>query len=78
MKQAVLLLIQLYQRVNMFDNPISHTFLGPGTVCRFTPRCSDYTIEAIEKYGILKGGRLALTRIARCQPLAKGGFDPVK
>ena len=45
--------------------------------CRFTPTCSQYALEAVEKYGALKGGCLALRRILRCNPLCKGGYDPV-
>ena len=45
--------------------------------CKFYPTCSKYSIEAIEKYGALKGGFLALRRIIRCNPFSKGGYDPV-
>ena len=45
--------------------------------CRFIPTCSQYALEAIEKYGAIKGGFLALRRILRCNPLCKGGYDPV-
>lgn len=45
--------------------------------CRFIPTCSQYAMEAIEKYGAFKGGYLALRRILRCNPLCKGGYDPV-
>lgn len=45
--------------------------------CRFTPTCSEYAIEAIEKYGSIKGSYLAIKRILRCHPFSKGGYDPV-
>lgn len=45
--------------------------------CIYTPTCSEYAIEAIEKHGPLKGSALAIWRIIRCNPFAKGGYDPV-
>ena len=61
-------LIWLYQRT------LSHMML---TQCRFTPSCSQYTYEAVERYGWFKGSRMGAARIARCHPFAKGGYDPV-
>ncbi len=45
--------------------------------CRFQPTCSEYGYEAIAKYGIIRGGRLAVWRILRCNPFGRGGYDPV-
>jgi len=49
-----------------------------GNNCRFTPTCSEYAMEAIERYGAIKGIWLAVKRILRCNPFCKGGYDPVK
>lgn len=68
MKTIALLLIRLYQKT------ISRV-LPPS--CRFTPSCSVYGYQAIEKYGFLKGGWMAAKRIARCHPFNPGGYDPV-
>jgi putative membrane protein insertion efficiency factor len=68
LKKAALALIHLYQR---YISPA----LGPH--CRYSPTCSQYACEAIEKYGFFKGGWLALRRIARCHPFHPGGYDPV-
>lgn len=68
MKRPFLLLIRGYKR---FVSPM----LPPS--CRFYPTCSDYAYEAIEKHGLLKGGRLAIWRVLRCNPFCKGGIDPV-
>lgn len=67
-KKAVLWLISFYKR------EIS-PFLPPA--CRFEPTCSEYARIAVERFGVIKGGALALWRIMRCNPLFKGGYDPV-
>ncbi len=51
--------------------------LGPRGVCRFTPTCSQYAQQALEKYGLFKGSWLALKRVCRCHPGCCGGYDPV-
>jgi putative membrane protein insertion efficiency factor len=50
--------------------------LGPG-ICRFTPTCSQYTLEAIRRHGFLKGSLLGAWRVLRCNPFCRGGDDPV-
>lgn len=77
MKKLILQLISFYQRTEFFHRPIFQTLFLSDRVCRFRPTCSVYTYQAIEKYGILKGSWLAGRRIIRCQPLSKGGFDPI-
>lgn len=69
MKRFFLCLLRFYrQRISPYT---------PAT-CRFRPTCSQYAYEAIEKYGVLKGGRLAIRRLLRCHPFYKGDpFDPV-
>ncbi len=62
-------LIELYRR---YLSPM----LPPS--CRYTPSCSLYTLQAIEKYGALRGGFMGILRVLRCHPFARGGFDPVK
>jgi hypothetical protein len=69
LKRASISLIQAYRR---FISPL----FPPA--CRFTPSCSLYTLQAIEKYGLLKGGFMGARRLLRCHPFSKGGFDPVK
>ena len=48
------------------------------SMCKFTPTCSNYAIEAIKEYGSIKGTLLTIKRILRCNPFSKGGFDPIK
>ncbi len=69
MKSLLIALIKFYRRaISPNKSPC----------CRFIPTCSQYALEAIEKYGALKGGYLAVRRILRCHPFSKkSGYDPV-
>lgn len=68
MKHLFVFLIKVWQRTFSRVLPPS---------CRFTPSCSQYGVEALQKYGALKGGWLTLKRIGRCHPFNPGGYDPV-
>ena len=69
MKNILIAMIRFYQK---FLSPLKHTR------CPYTPTCSQYAFEAIEKYGAIKGGWLAIKRLLRCNPFYKGDyFDPV-
>ena len=71
MKQLVLRFIRWYQSLSFIQK-------YAGVSCRFFPTCSDYTYQAVEKYGVLKGGWLGLKRVIRCNPWNKGGIDKLQ
>jgi len=76
MKKIALLLIRIYQKTISPDHGVLSRFsrtLG----CRFHPTCSEYTYQAVERFGIFKGIWLGSKRISRCHPWNDGGFDPV-
>ena len=75
LKLLILQLIRLYQRLLSPDTGLLHAITGP--VCRFKPTCSEYTYQAIERYGIMQGTLLGLRRILRCNPWSKVVLDPV-
>lgn len=69
LRNPLILLIRFYK---LFISPLL------GNRCRFYPSCSDYAVQALRKKGLIKGTMLAVWRIVRCNPLSKGGYDPVK
>ncbi|MEI6288573.1 MAG: membrane protein insertion efficiency factor YidD [bacterium] len=71
-------MIKFYQKTISFDHGKIGKVFYPHGYCRFHPTCSEYGYQAIEKYGILKGGIMAFWRILRCNPFNKGGHDPLK
>lgn len=76
-KRLVIGLIKLYQKTISPDHGFLKNFFPHG-YCRFTPTCSQYGIDAVEKYGVVRGGIKAMWRILRCNPFNKGGHDPIK
>ena len=72
MKKLGILLISFYKK---YISPIFHSW---GVGCKYYPTCSEYTKQAIEKYGFLKGIFLGFIRILKCNPFSKGGYDPLK
>ena len=69
LKKTVIAMIRFYQKYLSRYKVYTH--------CKYTPTCSEYAAQAIQKYGVLKGGLMAGWRILRCNPFAKGGYDPV-
>ena len=69
LKKRIISLIRFYQK---YLSPLKWR-----THCIYTPTCSEYAVQAISKYGIIKGILLSLWRILRCNPFSKGGYDPV-
>ena len=72
MKKILIKLIELYQK------HISLWLESKNIRCKFYPTCSEYTKQAIEKYGVVKGVGLGIKRIIKCNPFSKGGYDPLK
>jgi putative membrane protein insertion efficiency factor len=68
MKALLISVVQLYK-----------TFVSPflPSACRFYPTCSEYAMQALEKYGAVRGSGMAAYRLLRCQPFCRGGYDPV-
>jgi len=69
MRHVLIAVIRMYQRYVSRWTPSS---------CRFNPTCSEYAVQAVERYGALRGTGLALARLSRCHPFHRGGDDPVK
>lgn len=69
MKNLLICIIKMYRK---YISPLKRPS------CRFYPTCSQYSMEAIEKYGALKGTLISIKRIIRCHPFNKGGYDPLK
>jgi hypothetical protein len=78
MKVVILKFIRFYQKTRFFHGELARQLFLTESACRFTPTCSNYTYEAVDKYGVIKGLFLGLKRIIRCHPWSKGGFDPLK
>ena len=78
MKKTILFLIRFYQKHLSFDSGFFKFFFLTDKACRFQPTCSEYTYQAIKRYGIMRGSCLGARRIIRCHPWSKGGRDPLE
>lgn len=76
-KSIIISIIKLYQKTLSLDHgPLKEIYLYQG--CRFRPTCSEYALEAIKEYGVVKGVWLGIKRVFRCHPLNRGGWDPLR
>jgi len=78
MKKFVLSLIRAYQKSFLVRSPLLKTLFLSDSACRFRPTCSEYTYQAIDGYGIIRGSILGLKRIIKCHPWSQGGYDPLR
>ncbi|MDY3928819.1 MAG: membrane protein insertion efficiency factor YidD [Clostridia bacterium] len=69
MKKVLIMMVKFYQK--------NISPLKGYSCCRFVPTCSEYALQALEKYGAFKGSYLAIRRLLRCHPFHKGGYDPL-
>ncbi|HOV29949.1 MAG TPA: membrane protein insertion efficiency factor YidD [Candidatus Dojkabacteria bacterium] len=77
-KRFLLCIIKGYQKTFSYDHGVAGIIFPNLRYCRFVPTCSEYGYEAIDKYGVIKGGFLAVRRVLRCNPWNKGDrYDPV-
>jgi len=77
MKYLLVKIIELYQKTLSPDTGW-FSYKYPAGYCKYTPHCSEYSKQAIQKYGALKGSGLAIWRVLRCNPWSKGGTDEVR
>jgi uncharacterized protein len=69
MRELLMALLRIYKRWVSPLLPVA---------CRFQPTCSEYMLQAVERYGALRGGLMGITRLLKCNPFHSGGFDPVR
>lgn len=77
MRKLALTAIKAYKKSWFFRSPILRYLYLSDAECRFQPTCSEYTYQAIERYGIIRGSLLGLKRITKCHPWSKGGYEPI-
>jgi hypothetical protein len=78
LKVVILTFIRFYQKTSFFHKALFRALFISDSVCRYQPTCSNYTYQAVGKYGSFKGLFLGLKRVVRCHPFAKGGYDPLR
>lgn len=78
MKKIVLAGLVFYKKSSPFLHFIFRSVALQPSICKYSPTCSEYTYQAVDKYGVLKGLYLGAVRIVKCNPFSKGGYDPLK
>jgi|SaaInlStandDraft_6_1057023.scaffolds.fasta_scaffold236194_2 uncharacterized protein len=76
-RRSVLMLIRLYQKTLSPDHGLL-SYKNPHGYCKHYPSCSEYAYQAVEAYGVVKGGVKATKRVLKCNPFSQGGYDPIK
>lgn len=75
-RKGVLLLIKLYQKTLSPDHGLL-SYKHPYGYCKHSPSCSEYAYQAVDAYGVIKGGVKAIKRVIKCNPFSQGGYDPI-
>lgn len=76
-KSVVIFLLHVYRYTLSPDHGMLQVFF-PGGVCRYSPTCSQYAVDSVRAFGVMRGGISSLRRVLRCHPFAQGGYDPVQ
>lgn len=77
MKKLIVWSIRFYRKYLNFNGFLFRLLFLTDRACRFNPTCSQYALEAVQKYGLFKGLGLGFKRVLKCHPWSRGGFDPV-
>ncbi|KKS39768.1 MAG: hypothetical protein UV02_C0056G0009 [Candidatus Kuenenbacteria bacterium GW2011_GWA2_42_15] len=77
-RKLAIFIIKIYQKTISFDHSFLGNIIKPRGQCRFRPTCSEYAIQALERYGFIRGICFTINRFFCCHPWSRGGYDPLK